>query len=136
MQLSLFSSRRVVAAIMLILFCSRIWSHGAAPTPAIDPDRTIVFPDTEDYVTVITDLHTHSVFSDGHVWPSVRVSEALLDGVDALAITEHLEYQPHRLDIPHPDRNRAYDEAVVAAKGTDLIAVSYTHLTLTTIYSV
>ena len=129
MQLSLLSSLRVSVVIMLILFCSRAWSHGAAPTPAIDPDRTIVFPDTENYVTVITDLHTHSVFSDGHVWPSVRVSEALLDGVDVLAITEHLEYQPHRMDIPHPDRNRAYEEAAAAAKGADLIVVRGSEIT-------
>ena len=28
-------------------------------------------------------------------------------------MTEHLEYQPHKKDIPHPDRNRSY---VVASK--------------------
>ena len=33
------------------------------------------------------------------------------DGLDALAITEHLEWQPHLADIPHPDRNRAFEAA-------------------------
>lgn len=57
---------------------------------------------------VSTDLHIHTVFSDGAVWPSIRVEEARREGLDLIAITEHLEYQPHAEDIPHPDRNRSY----------------------------
>ena len=34
-------------------------------------DRTMSFPDTKEYLTISTDLHTHSVFSDGHVWPNI-----------------------------------------------------------------
>lgn len=55
-----------------------------------------------------TDLHIHTVFSDGAVWPSIRVEEARREGLDLIAMTEHLEYQPHAKDIPHPDRNRSY----------------------------
>lgn len=55
-----------------------------------------------------TDLHIHTVFSDGAVWPSIRVEEARREGLDLIAITEHLEYQPHAEDIPHPDRNRSF----------------------------
>ena len=61
----------------------------------------IIFPDVEGRLTLISDLHTHSVFSDGHVWPNIRVSEAQRNGLDVLAITEHLEYQPHISQIPH-----------------------------------
>ncbi|MDA9577184.1 PHP domain-containing protein, partial [Flavobacteriaceae bacterium] len=57
---------------------------------------------------VSTDLHIHTVFSDGAVWPSIRVEEARKEGLDLIAMTEHLEYQPHAEDIPHPDRNRSY----------------------------
>ncbi|HAO89312.1 MAG TPA: PHP domain-containing protein, partial [Gammaproteobacteria bacterium] len=39
---------------------------------------------------MVVDLHTHSVFSDGHVWPRIRVGEAIRDGLDAMAGTEHL----------------------------------------------
>lgn len=67
------------------------------------PGRAIEFPDTADRLTLIVDLHTHIVFSDGHAWPKIRVSEALRDGLAALAITDHLEWQPHVIDIPHPD---------------------------------
>ena len=55
-----------------------------------------------------TDLHIHTVFSDGAVWPSIRVEEARREGLDLIAMTEHLEYQPHADDLPHPDRNRSY----------------------------
>lgn len=57
---------------------------------------------------VSADLHIHTVFSDGAVWPSIRVEEARREGLDLIAMTEHLEYQPHAEDIPHPDRNRSY----------------------------
>ena len=77
--------------------------HGKASEPSeLDEARLIEFPDTTNFKTLVVDLHTHSVFSDGHVWPNVRVSEAQRDGLDALAITEHLEYQPHRRQLPHP----------------------------------
>lgn len=78
--------------------------------------RRIVFPKLEDGRSVLAvDLHTHSVFSDGMVWPDVRVEEAKRDGLFALAVSEHLEYQPKSADIPHPDRNRSYVIARQAA---------------------
>jgi hypothetical protein len=74
------------------------------------------FPDAADGRQVLAvDLHTHSVFSDGRVWPSLRVEEAERDGLSALAITEHLEWQPHAADLPHPDRNRPFD--IASARG-------------------
>jgi len=93
------------------------------------PDRTISFPDTKDYLTISSDLHTHSVFSDGHVWPNIRVAEAEKDSIDVLAITEHLEYQPHTNFIPNEDRNAAYLEAKKASEGTDLIVIAGSEIT-------
>lgn len=79
--------------------------------------RELRFPSLKDGRLVLSvDTHTHSVFSDGHVWPTVRVWEANKDRLDAMAITEHLEYQPYREDIPHPDRNRAFELAVTENK--------------------
>jgi predicted metal-dependent phosphoesterase TrpH len=40
------------------------------------------------------------------------VEEAHRDGLDVLAVTEHLEHQPKKADIPHPDRNRSFQVAV------------------------
>ena len=87
------------------------------------------FPDTKEYLTISTDLHTHSVFSDGHVWPNIRVAEARKDNIDVLAITEHLEYQPHIMHIPHENRNSAYIEAKRSASGTDLIVINGSEIT-------
>ena len=92
-------------------------------------DRTMSFPNTKEYLTISTDLHTHSVFSDGHVWPNIRVAEARKDNIDVLAITEHLEYQPHIMHIPHENRNSAYIEAKRSASGTDLIVINGSEIT-------
>lgn len=87
-------------------------------------DRAMHFPDAPDGSRILSaDLHTHSVFSDGHVWPSIRVEEADRDGLDALALTEHLEHQPKSADIPHPDRNRSYQVAKSEAAANKIDAV-------------
>jgi len=91
--------------------------------------RTIQFPDTADYLSLTCDFHMHTVFSDGYVWPSIRVEEAQRDGLDCIAITEHLEYQPHAQDIPHPDRNRAFNLAVSAAGESGLIVIRGSEIT-------
>ena len=92
-------------------------------------ERLIEFPDIPGYLTLKCDLHLHTVFSDGSVWPNIRVQEALRDGLDAIAITDHLEYQPHQDDIPHPDRNRSYEIAVEAAGDQDLIILNGSEVT-------
>lgn len=92
-------------------------------------DRKIEFPDVSEYKTLKCDFHQHTVFSDGKVWPSIRVQEALKDGLDAISLTEHIEYQPHKDDIPHPDRNRAYQIALEEAKDRGLIVVNGSEIT-------
>ena len=106
-------------------------AHEPASMPRDNlPGREISFPDTADRLTLSVDLHTHSVFSDGHVWPRIRVGEAIRDGLDALAITEHLEWQPHLADIPHEDRNRAYEEALASVPAeSDLIVIAGSEIT-------
>lgn len=113
---------------MLIFVSAHAFSHGNA-APTTKSDRSIDFPDVEGYQTLVVDLHTHSVFSDGHVWPKIRVEEALRDGLDGLAITEHLEYQPHRADIIHPDRNRAFEDASASAKDSDILIIPGAEIT-------
>jgi hypothetical protein len=111
----------VIAATCLSQMAS---AHDGA---AIARERRISFPKTIDGRFVLTvDLHTHSVFSDGGVWPDIRVQEAKRDGLFAMAVSEHLEYQPHAADIPHPDRNRSFqlasEAAAVKADATGLAA--------------
>lgn len=87
------------------------------------------FPDTVSGRKVLVfDFHTHSVFSDGTVWPTVRVEEALREGLDGFAVTEHLEYQPFSDFIPNEDRNAAFQIASDAA-GEKLLIVNGLELT-------
>jgi len=97
--------------------------------PDREQDRRIEFPDIPGYKTLVCDLHMHTVFSDGSVWPSIRVEEALREGLDAISITDHIEYQPHRNDIPHPDMNRSYELALKAAGESDLIVIRGAEIT-------
>lgn len=94
-----------------------------------EKERPIVFPDIPGYKTLKCDLHQHTVFSDGKVWPSIRVEEALRDSMDVISLTDHIEYQPHKADIPHPDRNRSYELAVKAAEKHNLIVVRGSEIT-------
>lgn len=89
----------------------------------------LTFPDIPGYKSLKADLHIHTVFSDGDVWPNIRVMEALRDNLDAIALTEHLEYQPHKDDIPHPDRNRSYEIAMAEAREHDLLIVHGSEIT-------
>tara|TARA_B100000123_G_scaffold153566_1_gene113501 strand:+ start:2083 stop:3315 length:1233 start_codon:yes stop_codon:yes gene_type:complete len=117
--------------LLLFLFSVDIFSVGEVfvINDYKDMDRIINFPNTDKYKVIVADLHTHSVFSDGAVWPNVRVEEAVRDGIDLLAITEHLEYQPHIDDIPHPDRNRSFDIAEDIAKNKDLTVINGAEIT-------
>ncbi len=92
-------------------------------------EHALTYPNIDGYVTLKTDLHIHTVFSDGNVWPTIRVQEALRENLDAISLTEHLEYQPHKADIPHPNRNRSYDLALAEAKEHDLLIVHGSEIT-------
>lgn len=93
------------------------------------PGRTIDFPNIPGYLTLKTDLHTHTALSDGYVWPNIRIDEALRDGLDAISITDHIEYQPHKSDIPHPDRNRSFEIAKKTAGDNELIVINGAEIT-------
>ena len=114
----------------LLLFCciTSIYSYSQAGH-SHRLERSLKFPDIAGYKTMKCDLHQHTVFSDGHVWPNIRVEEALKDGLDAISLTEHLEYQPHKDDIPHPDRNRSYELALKEAKDHNLIIIHGSEIT-------
>ena len=74
-------------------------------------------PDIAGYETLTGDFHIHTVFSDGKVWPDVRVNEAWRDGLDVIAVTDHLEYRPHGKKI-EGDLNEPY--RIAAKRGEQL----------------
>lgn len=70
----------------------------------INEGRTpLYFPEIEGYTLLKCDLHTHTIFSDGYVWPTTRIEEAFRDGLDAIAITEHFEFRFINREILNTD---------------------------------
>jgi hypothetical protein len=89
------------------------------------------FPDIAGYQTLVCDFHTHTVFSDGLVWPSVRIHEAKRESIDVIAITDHIEYLPHRDDLPK-NLNRSYQIAKKAANKTNVLVIKGAEITRST----
>ncbi len=90
--------------------------------------REINFPDILGYKTLKCDFHMHTVFSDGLVWPTVRVDEAWREGLDVISITDHIEYQPHKKDIP-TNHNRPYEIALRSAREKGILLIRGTEIT-------
>ena len=99
-------------------------SSASAYTP-----NKIVVPDVEGYKTLKCDFHLHTVFSDATVWPTTRVQEAVWEGLDAIAITDHMDTRHQKqvkagyFNKEKCDRNTSYELTAAAAKGTDLIVI-------------
>ena len=110
-------------SISLLIYLKPVFGHDQKN------NRSIEFPDIPGSKTLVSDLHMHTVFSDGSVWPNIRVSEAEKDGLDFISATEHLEYQPWKKDIPHPDRNRAFEVAKSFSDGTEVIVLNGSEIT-------
>ncbi|RZK44007.1 MAG: phosphotransferase [Pedobacter sp.] len=74
------------------------------------------------YVTLKCDFHLHTVFSDAHVWPTFRVREADRDGLDAISLTEHFDFEGFPEDLKR-NGNRSYDIATEFAKNTNVLII-------------
>lgn len=88
----------------------------------------INIPDIPGYATLKCDFHAHTVFSDGEVWPTVRIEEAWLQGLDGVAITDHIEYLPHKEDIKS-NHNRPYEIAKSRADELGIILIKGAEIT-------
>ena len=65
-----------------------------------DTRREVVIPKVNGYNVYKADLHTHTMFSDGKVTLEWRVEEAWQDGLDIVAITDHIEGRPYVVRVP------------------------------------
>ncbi len=90
--------------------------------------KEIQIPDIPGYLTLKCDFHIHTIFSDGDVWPTVRVNEAWKQGLDAIAITDHIEYRPHSQDLKS-DHNRSYEIAKPMADQKGIILIRGAEIT-------
>ena len=88
----------------------------------------IRIPDIEGYKTLKCDFHMHTIFSDGDVWPSVRAQEAFLEGLDAIAITDHIEKNPSKRHVGGDD-NSAYELARPVAEKYNILLIKAGEIT-------
>lgn len=89
----------------------------------------IAIPDIPGYLTLACDFHMHTVFSDGNVWPPIRPQEAWMEGLDAIAMTDHIEYVPHKEDVKADNFNRSYDLARGEAGERDIVLIRGAEIT-------
>jgi 3',5'-nucleoside bisphosphate phosphatase len=85
-------------------------------------------PDLPGLTTLKGDFHLHTVFSDGQVWPTVHVQEAWRDGLDVVALTDHMEYRPHSADVGL-DLRRPYAVARELAEQLGIILIPGVEIT-------
>ena len=90
--------------------------------------KTIQVPDILGYKTLKCDFHMHTVFSDGVVWPTVRVDEAYNEGLDVIAITDHIERNPGKRDVAGND-NSSYEIALPRAKQKNVMLIKAGEIT-------
>lgn len=88
-------------------------------------------PNIPGYETLKCDFHMHTVFSDGKVWPEIRVAEAIDEGLDAIAITEHLKFGKlgKYPELQEENRNRSWEIASETAQNSDLIVIRGAEIT-------
>ncbi|MDZ7319805.1 MAG: PHP domain-containing protein, partial [candidate division KSB1 bacterium] len=94
----------------------------------INSRTEINIPDIPGYRTLKCDFHSHTVFSDGEVWPTVRIEEAWQQGLDAIALTDHIEYQVHQADLPK-NHNRPFEIASARAEELGIILIKGAEIT-------
>ncbi|CDN30981.1 hypothetical protein BN938_0881 [Mucinivorans hirudinis] len=73
--------------------------------------REISIPDIDGMKVIKCDFHMHTVNSDGNIAPWVRVDEAWEEGLDAIAITDHISHT-----AGSRDENRSYNQALAEAQ--------------------
>lgn len=84
--------------------------------------KIIQVPDILGFQTLKCDFHMHTIFSDGAVWPTIRVDEAWNEGLDAIAITDHIENNPSK-EFVGGDDNSSYEIALPRAKEKNIILI-------------
>ena len=125
MTLRLFLATAALAAGFLASAQPSDWNvqyikHRAYGSPCAFNPRKIDIPDIDGYTTLKVDLHMHTVNSDGDVSPRMRVQEAFVEGLDAIAITDH---QPAFGKPEGWDYDQSYRQALSEAKARDILLI-------------
>lgn len=84
--------------------------------------RALNIPDIPGYHSLKCDFHIHTIFSDGSVWPDFRVVEAWTEGLDVIAITDHIEVRRYGDYLP-ADLNLGYQIAKAKAEELNIVLI-------------
>ncbi len=113
--------------ISLIILLSALYASIAYPQ---NPTKyKVTLPDVGNYKVLKCEFHIHTVFSDGKVWPTERIMEAYSDDLDAISLTEHLEYRPHLAELASKDHNRSFELADPLARKLDILNIKGCEIT-------
>lgn len=123
--------KNVLLVVALLVLCNLVNAQQNNPLPKeikIGKERSknrkeINIPDIDGYQVLKCDFHIHTIFSDGIVWPSLRVLEAWEEGLDAIAITDHIEGQPARTGVMKGNHNYSYSAAEEEAKRRGIMLI-------------
>lgn len=110
--------------------------RSAMDIPVIEP-RIITIPDINEFKVLKGDFHIHTLFSDGQVMPADRVNEAVQNGLDVIALTEHIEVRPFFSNVGRwkmsdeqgGNFNLSYETAKPEADKKNLLLVPGTEIT-------
>ena len=103
------------SGLLFIVFCCMAELNITAQVP-----HRMIIPDIAGYLTLKGDMHIHTAFSDGSVWPTTRVDEAYMEGLDFIALTDHIDerlQKQKKAGLMNNDRNDSYK--IAAARGKD-----------------
>lgn len=90
-------------------------------TPLRSSDRNLlIFPNLPGYVTLKGDFHMHTVGSDGSVKGNISVLDAWRDGLDVIAITDHIGQSNSKYP---QDRATSYNQAIREAEAKGILLV-------------
>ncbi|MDR1154744.1 MAG: hypothetical protein LBL04_08520 [Bacteroidales bacterium] len=115
---------RIHTATLLLSMMSAIAVHSQNPVK-----YKVTFPDVGNYRVLKCEFHTHTVFSDGKVWPTERIMEAYNDDLDAISLTEHLEFRSHISELATPDHNHSFELAEPVARKLDILNIKGCEIT-------
>jgi predicted metal-dependent phosphoesterase TrpH len=138
------SNKKIILLLLFTLFLSvsinaqEVINHSSAetwnPNKVTFPSyitthrENLILPKIKGYEVISCDFHVHTVFSDGLMWPTFRVLEAWKQGLDCFAMTDHVEYRPHRENLK-ADLNTSYDLAKEDADQVGLMLIKGAEIT-------
>ena len=103
-------------------------SHTESLRPEKFSARKITIPNVGEYKVLKGDFHIHTIYSGGVVLPTTRVRNAYYNGLDVIAITDHVESSGVKGFPKDIDRNLPYTLAKDEAEKRKLILVHSTEI--------